>query len=330
MNSIAQVHLSNPMYALENGSKLFVTDGGLETTLVFHEGWELPDFAAFPLVDTPSGRMVLTKYYERYIQIAQRYQTGFVLESATWRASPRWGQKIGYSEDEVVAINKRAVSMLKELRDQYATADMPMVISGCIGPQDDGYRPSEQLSISQARAYHSVQAQALKDAGADMITAVTMTYPQEAIGIALAAADVGLPAVISFTVEVDGKLPVGMSLSGAVCWVDEVVQPQPLYYMVNCAHPDHFKNTMRTDMDWTSRIGGVRANASRMSHAELDEAEELDDGNPAEFGGLYADLAGVLPNLRVLGGCCGTDHRHVEAAASSCAAGGWVRQAGTV
>ncbi len=334
MNSIAnfpnsQVNPKDRLHSLQQAERVFVTDGGLETTLVFHEGWELPEFAAFPLLDTPSGRLVLTKYYERYIQIAQRHKSGFILESATWRASPNWGQKIGYSNAELINMNKRAVDMLADLRLQFETEDMPMLISGCIGPADDGYQPAEQMSISAARAYHQLQARAFKEAGADMISAVTMTYPQEAIGIAMAAADVGLPCVISFTVELDGHLPIGMSLPGAICWVDEAVDIPPLYYMINCAHPDHFSHAVESKLAWTHRIGGVRANASRLSHAELDESEVLDDGNPAEFGDLYAQLIDALPNLRVIGGCCGTDHRHVEAAAHACAAGGWLRQSGT-
>ena len=295
-----------------------LTDGGLETTLVFHENWELPEFAAFPLLDSSSGRETLRRYYERYIGIALASKVGFVLESPTWRASQRWGSRVGYIPDEIADINRRAIRMLQELRDEFANAATPMAISGCIGPQDDGYSPSERLSEAAAFAYHTHQAQALAAAGADMITAVTMTYVEEAIGITRCAQAQGIPVVISFTVETDGRLPVGTPLGEAIEAVDAATDHGPAYYMINCAHPTHFATTLREGGDWVRRIGGLRANASRMSHEELDAAETLDDGDPKEFGCQHDELRTLLPNLKVLGGCCGTDHRHVEAMAASC------------
>lgn len=295
---------------------LYLTDGGIETTLIFKDGFDLPEFAAFPLLDTAYGRERLTAYYERYIDIARAAKTGFILETPTWRASRRWARLLGYDDVDVCRFNAEAVVMMQRLRSRHAADERPMLVSGCIGSQDDGYQPQQRLSPADAEAYHRQQVQTFQRAGVDMITAITMTYPDEAIGIANAAATAGIPVVISFTVETDGRLPIGLPLKAAIERVDDEARVAPVYYMINCAHPEHFK--LSAGEPWLKRIGGVRANASRMSHAELDESETLDEGNPEEFGQQHRALRDMLPNLRVIGGCCGTDHRHVAAVAAAC------------
>jgi S-methylmethionine-dependent homocysteine/selenocysteine methylase len=290
---------------------LFLTDGGIETTLIFHRGLELPAFAAFDLLKNEQGTSELRAYYEPYLDLAREHGTGFVLESPTWRASPRWATELGYSPAELDRLNRKAIALMEELRDGYDGA-APVVISGCIGPHDDGYDPAELLSASAAREYHSTQIATFAETAADMVTAITMTYADEAIGIASAARDHGLPAVISFTVETDGRLPSGQELGEAIAHVDEETGEGPAYYMINCAHPTHFEHVLGEE-PWALRIRGVRANASTKSHAELDEAEELDEGDPEDLGARHAQLRAKLPQLNVLGGCCGTDQRHVGA-----------------
>ena len=299
--------------------KLFLTDGGIETTLIFHEGFELPHFAAFDLLREKKGRTALENYFGRYATIARDMGVGFVLESATWRASPDWAGKLGYSTDALDTVNREAVEMLFDLRQEFETDATPCVISGCIGPRGDGYNPSEIMSADEAERYHAEQIGTFARAGADMVTAITMTYPEEAIGITRAAQAAGLPAAISFTVETDGRLPTGQSLGEAIVQVDRDTKNGPAYYMINCAHPTHFDEAVTKGGDWLARIHGLRASASTKSHAELDEAEELDDGNPVELGGDYRKLKQILPNLTVLGGCCGTDHRHIAAIGRACA-----------
>ncbi len=294
------------------GERLFIADGGLETTFVFQKDVDLPLFAAFHLLNSQSGINSLKDYYKSYIGIARHNKFGLVLDTPTWRASKGWGKLLGYSADDIHSYNKTSIAILRELRNQYLSDDSPMIINGAVGPQDDGYNPSQTLSSDAAKQYHSHQIQTLAEFGADMITAVTMTYADEAIGIARAARAVGIPVAISFTVETDGKLPDGMSLRDAISVVDVATEATPVYYMINCAHPSHFEHVLDRDADWMDRIVGVRANASCKSHAELDEATELDDGNPVEFGQDYARLNRVFKNLRVLGGCCGTDHRHID------------------
>jgi S-methylmethionine-dependent homocysteine/selenocysteine methylase len=290
---------------------LFLTDGGIETSLIFHQGLDLPEFAAFVLLDNEEGLDELRRYYEPYVSLARESGTGLVLETPTWRASPGWAARLDVSPEKLDWLNRRAVALMEELRR--SAGDNPVVISGCVGPEGDGYRPAKLLSADAARAYHATQIGTFADTAADMVTAITMTYADEATGVAQAASDAGLPSVISFTLETDGRLPNGQGLGEAIEAVDEATSGAPAYYMINCAHPTHFDDVLGTDEPWRDRILGLRANASMMSHDELDEAEELDDGDPADLGARYAALRPRLPSLNVLGGCCGTDHRHVAA-----------------
>ena len=292
---------------------LFLTDGGIETTLIFHEGRDLPEFAAFDLLKDRDGTEALRRYYEPYAELARARETAFVLESPTWRASPHWGELLGYSLEELDALNRRGVELMEDIRNRYGTDEAPMVISGCVGPRADAYRPEVTLSADAAQEYHATQIGTFGDTAADMVTALTLTYAEEAVGITHAATAAGLPAAISFTVETDGRLPSGQELPDAIRQVDEETDGATAYYMVNCAHPSHFASVLDTGESWEQRIRGLRANASTLSHAELDAAEELDAGDPAELAARYAELASALPWLNVIGGCCGTDHRHVTA-----------------
>ena len=301
---------------------MFLTDGGLETVLVFEEGLDLRAFASFPLLADEEGTRILRRYYEPYGALARERGLGFVLESPTWRASPRWAGELGYGDRELDALNRKAIALLEEIRAAWGTDVAPVVISGCIGPQDDAYSPSTRLSADAAQEYHATQITTFADTAADMVSAITMTYPDEAIGITRAAADVGLPVAISFTVETDGRLPVRQALGEAIQQVDEATGSAPAYYLINCAHPTHFDDVLAGEEPWLQRIHGLRANASTRSHAELDEATELDDGDPADLGARYASLRARHPQLNVLGGCCGTDHRHVQAIRDACLAVG--------
>ena len=291
---------------------LLLTDGGLETTLVFHQGIDLPAFAAFALLEDEEGTATLRSYYERYLQLAAERGLGFVLESPTWRANPRWAAEIGYSDEQLESMNRRAIDLMVELRDRFEREGAPIVISGCVGPHDDGYDPSERLEPEAAAAFHSAQIGTFAETEADLVTAVTMTYVEEAIGVIEAARAVGMPAAISFTVETDGRLPSGEPLGAAIERTDSETDRFAAYFMINCAPPTHFEAAVG-DGDWRQRVLGLRANASTMSHEELDNSEELDDGDPDDLSRRYVRLREQLPELQVLGGCCGTDDRHVRA-----------------
>lgn len=298
--------------------EIFLTDGGIETTLIYHEGLELPDFAAFVLLDDADGRAALQRYYEPYVAIAREAAVGVVLETATWRASRDWGERLGYSREALAAANRAAVDLLVDVRD--ANADRPVVVSGCLGPRGDGYQAGSLLSPAEAEDYHAEQIATFAETDADLVTAITMTHVGEAVGIARAAQAHRLPSVISFTVETDGRLPSGETLGAAIDAVDAETGGAPAYYMVNCAHPTHLDATLLNGESWTARVRGLRANASTASHAELDAAEDLDIGDIEDLGARYARLRDALPRLTVLGGCCGTDARHIDAIRRACLA----------
>ncbi len=298
--------------------ELFLTDGGIETNLLFNEGLDLPYFAAFHLLNNPNAQGAFLRWFHTHCQIAQTYEVGFILEALTWRASMDWATKLGYSKADLIEILHKSIEMLLPFRDQYENEKSKIVISGCIGPRGDGYAPDKLMSVSEAEDYHSLQIETFSKTDADMVTALTFNYAEEAIGLALAAKAFDMPTVISFTVETDGKLPTGQTLKRAIEQVENETDQTPAYYKINCAHPTHFTDVVSTGEPWTQKIRSLRANASSCSHAELDEAEELDDGNPEELGAQYRELRKILPNLNVLGGCCGTDHRHIKAICEAC------------
>ncbi len=300
-----------PLPQLAGG--LFLSDGGLETTLVFLDGIELPHFAAFVLLDDELGRERLKQYYVPYLEIcAEIPGAGFVLETPTWRANPDWANLLGVDTTRLREVNVEAAQLMQSMRNRWAQRlSGPIVVSGIIGPRGDGYVATAPGSVEDAATYHALQAEALEKGGVDMLSAVTMTTSAEALGVALAAQRVGLPVSISFTVETDGRLPNGEHLGDAIERVD--ASATPAYFSINCAHPSHFAQTLEVAGPWANRIRGVRANASTKSHAELDDSTELDIGDPSDLAQRYRGLRGALPNLNVLGGCCGTDWRHLRA-----------------
>ena len=305
-------------HALPQLDRLFVTDAGLETDMIFNRGVDLPFFASVTMLRSEEGRETLRDYFRSFIELAKWLSVGCLLESASWRASPDWAEKLGIEQDELDALNAASVQLLRELRDEYRASGSPILVSGCIGPRGDGYDPGRLMSPAEAESYHLRQAAALASAEPDLISAITMTNADEAIGIARAAEQLQLPAVISFTVETDGRLPTGQPLEQAIAAVDCATGGYPAYYMINCAHPTHFLSVLESGGEWTKRLGGIRANASRCSHAELDAMTELDAGDPGELARLYRDIRERLPQIRVIGGCCGTDIRHVTAMAEAC------------
>lgn len=300
------------------GSDLFMTDGGLETTLIFHDGLDLPHFAAFDLLKDAAGSETLRRYYVRYAEIARARRLGIVLEAPTWRANPDWGAKLGYDAPALAEVDRKAIGLMREIREQYETPDTKIVISGNLGPRGDGYRAEARMSAREARDYHAPQIRTFAQTEADMVAAFTLNYVEEAVGIVLAAREAEMPVAISFTLETDGRLPSGDTLAEAIRRTDAETDGHAAYYMINCAHPTHFEAMLREGGDWRARIRGLRANASKRSHAELDESADLDIGDPHALGLAYDALRDLLPALSVVGGCCGTDHRHIEAICDAC------------
>jgi homocysteine S-methyltransferase len=295
-----------------------LTDSGLETWLIFHRGADLPDFASYPLLDSPEGRELLAEYFRAHLEVAASAGAGLVLETPTWRANADWGARQGHDAAHLDRINRDAVAFVRELAGEFP--DVEVVVSGNLGPKGDGYNPDELLSPDDAERYHRPQIDSFVAAGADRVTILTATHAGEAIGVVRAAQAAGAPVVVAFTVETDGRLPSGQDLHEAIAEVDAATDHGALHFGINCAHPDHFTDALGSAAGASAleRIGLLRANASRASHAELDEAEELDAGDPEELAGQYAELRAAHPNLQVLGGCCGTDVRHVAEIARAC------------
>ena len=297
-------------------AKAMLTDSGLETWLVFHRGIELPCFASFPLLDDPAGRDALTDYFRDHLRVAKEAGVGIVLETPTWRANTDWGAKLGYDVEALDRVNRESVHFLRGLAAEFDGVDV--IVSGTLGPRGDAYRPEELLTPEVAEAYHRAQIDSLVAAGADRVTFFTATHIGEAIGVVRVATAAGIPVIVSFTVETDGRIPSGMSLAEAIEVVDTATDSAAMQFGINCAHPDHFAATLQSDSPAINRVQMIRANASRASHAELDEADVLDDGDPEELGAQFARLLADHPQLSGLGGCCGTDVRHIEAIARAC------------
>jgi S-methylmethionine-dependent homocysteine/selenocysteine methylase len=295
---------------------LFLTDAGLETDLIFNHGIEIREFAAHTLLPDPLGREALANYLRGFLSLANEHDAGFVLDSQTWKAHSHWAEDLAETEQELRQANEDAIVFIAKLRDEFSGNSKPIVLNGNIGPRGDAYAPETRLAAREAEKYHANQIGWLAETEIDMVTALTFTQSDEAIGVVRAAQSAGLPVVVSFTVETDGSLPTGQPLNEAIDAVDDATEAAAAYYMVNCAHPDHFFDVLN-DSAWAHRIRGLRCNASRLSHAELDECEVLDDGDPVELANQYRAIATTMPWLNVFGGCCGSDLRHVAKIATA-------------
>lgn len=290
--------------------EFFLTDAGLETDLIFNQGIEIREFAAHTLLPDPDTREALKNYFRGFLDLARDTESGFILDSVTWKAHNHWARDLGATEQELRAVNEDSINVIAGLRDEYAMNVKPIVLNAVIGPQGDAYAPEAAVAARQSEEYHARQIGWLAETEVDMVTALTFTQADEAVGIVRAATAAGLPVVMSFTVETDGRLPTGQSLDEAIIQVDEATDSAAAYFMVNCAHPDHFSDILADD-GWARRIRGIRCNASRKSHAELDQSDTLDDGDPHELGDQYAEIRKIMPWLNVFGSCCGSDLRHV-------------------
>lgn len=290
--------------------ELFLTDAGVETDLMFNHGIEIQDFAAHTLLADPAGRAALTSYFRGFLALARALDAGFILDSQTWKAHPHWASLLGTGEQELRKANRDSIEFISGLKEEFAGNRRPIVLNGIVGPCGDAYLRGRLIGVDEAEDYHATQLAWLAETDVDMVTAVTFNQAGEAAGLVRAARRAGLPVVVSFTVETDGRLPTGQSIREAIQMVDEATSSAAAYFMLNCAHPDHFSGVLENG-PWARRIRGLRCNASRKSHRELDQSELLDAGDPAELAAQYGAILQRLPWLNVFGGCCGTDLRHV-------------------
>ncbi|MCP4201259.1 MAG: homocysteine S-methyltransferase [bacterium] len=288
----------------------FLTDGGIDTDLIFNHGIEIREFATHTLLSDAAGRWAIADYFRPYLALADEVGAGFILNGQTWKAHTWWAADLDSNGEELRWANEDSIAFVAQLRDEFAANEQPIVLNGIIGPRGDSYSPATEITAHQAEEYHAQQIGWLVATEVDMVTAATFGRAEEAVGIVRAAGAAELPIVVSFTVDTNGALPSGRPLAEAIQKVDEATSRAAAYFMVNCAHPDHFFHLLG-DSAWARRIRGIRCNASRLGHTELDRRETLDDGDPVELATRYAELRERMPWLVVFGGCCGTDLRHV-------------------
>lgn len=298
------------------GDEVFLTDSGIETDLIYNHGLDLPDFAPFPLLESDEGRTTLLDYFRAHLDVASERGMGVVFETPTWRASPDWGERLGYDLERLAELNRDAVDLLRCIRDE-SRSSLPFVISGNVGPRADGYDDEALMTAAEAAEYHAWQVGVLAASGVDIVSALTVDYVAEGVGIADAAAGSQVPSVISFTTDVEGRLPDGTTVAHAIERIDSGSLAAPAYYMLNCTHPQHILQMLQDDAPWRRRIRGLRANASPLGLVEPDEGQPLDPGDIGEFGELMRQVHLVAPTITILGGCCGTDARHVRAIADA-------------
>ncbi|WP_299367754.1 homocysteine S-methyltransferase family protein [uncultured Tateyamaria sp.] len=290
-------HLSSERYLLWEGNG---------TDLIFNRGVDMPGFASFPLLANPDTRAVLAQQLTEFLRLAQDLGRPCIVGTHTWQANPARAGRLGYSRAALDDINREAALFLRET--VAASGNNRVLCSGLVGPRDDPYADAIPMGVEEARVYHTPQIAQFQGAGLDFIGAFTLNKPKEAAGLAVAAREAGLPVVLSLVVETDGRLANGQTLDDAIAEIDRLSDTAPAYFMVNCAHPSH----IAPGLTGNPRLRGLIVNASRCSHAELDEATELDAGDPAELGREMAALLADNPHVRVFGGCCGTDLRHIN------------------
>lgn len=291
-------------------SQISIADGGIETALMDRLGQDLPEFAAFVLLDTEAERQALRDYFTPFIELADLAGAPLVLDTPTWRANSDWMRLVGYSDSDVERVNRDAVVFLRELIAA-ASRSGRVTVNGCVGPRFDDYVAHERMSPDEAQSYHAPQVEALARAGADRVTSVTTIDDAEAIGVVRAAVDARVPVAVSFTVGADGLLPSGSTVFAAITAVDEATDEAPLGFLINCAHPGEVELALRQGSDESSdesakdRIIGFRLNAARHGDDGPGDAPEL-------FArGLYS-LRELAPNAEIFGGCCGTDVPHIS------------------
>jgi S-methylmethionine-dependent homocysteine/selenocysteine methylase len=284
----------------------FLVFGGTGTDLLFNRGVELPGFASFPLNEDPVAQTVLVDQMRDLINVAKAAGLGCIIDTATWMANRDRAAPLGYDPGRLAALNRQAVTLMRDLRDEAEAGDI--LLGLCLGPSRDPYEKLEPMGVEAARDYHRIQIDLIKDMGVDLVNAYTFNQVEEAAGAILAAGDSGLPVALSLVIETDGCLDNGQPVDEAIAQIDALSGQQARYFMINCAHPDHIVPALTGN----PRLKGIVVNASRCSHAELNDATDLDDGDPDELGSQVADLVRRYPSLSVLGGCCGTDMRHLK------------------
>lgn len=300
----------------QRDGKLYLTEGGIETEMMYKWGFDLPHFAMFPLLDNPEAMAAMRGMYRRYLDVAAKHGMCALMGGLDYRASPDWGALLGYSPESLAQANHRSIAFLRELAREYATDIPEILVQGFIGPRGDAYQLNRTITETEAEDYHSVQLATLKEADVDLAWAFTLNNVAEAIGIARAAARIEVPLAISFTLDDNSKLKSGPSLAEAIESVDAATGGSAVFFSINCSHPFEFEPGLESG-DWIGRVRGLRPNASRMEKVALCKLGHLEEGDPVELGQLMGDLARRYPHMDIWGGCCGTGDVHLDEIAAN-------------
>ena len=291
--------------------RFYLSEGGTETELMYKYGFELPHFATFPLLENPDAVSRMREMFRSYLEVAAKYKICALMGGLDYRASPDWGELLGYSPGGLAEANIQSIEFLREIADEYASEIPVILIQGLIGPRGDAYERNETITENEAEDYHSVQLETLKKAGVDLALALTFNNIPESIGVARAAAKIGVPLGISLTLDSTSKLSSGQSLVEAITTIDKETDQSPEFYSINCSHPVEYEPAIEPG-EWINRVRGVRPNASKMDKIALCKIGHLEEGDPVELGELCGDLARRYPHMDVWGGCCGTWNSHLD------------------
>lgn len=295
--------------------ELFLTEGGTETEIMYKHGFELPEFAMFPLLENPIAVTAMRDMFRSQLDVAAEFAMSMLLTGIDYRASPDWGAKLGYSPHGLAQANIQSIEFLRELAGEYNGQIPRTLIGGTIGPRGDAYQLNRTITAAEAEDYHSVQLATLKQAAVDFACAATFNNIPEAVGVARAAKKIGVPLIVSLTVDSSSRLKSGPTVADAIQAIDfEAADAAPISYLLNCSHPVEFEPAL-TAGPWTSRLHGFRPNASKMEKLALCKLGHLEEGDPVELGRLMGGLARRYPHMNVWGGCCGTGDTHLRAIA---------------
>lgn len=292
--------------------RTFLTEGGTETEIMFRYGHDFPHFAMFELLKNERAMADLRDMYTQYLDVVA--ETGFaaLLSGLDYRASPDWGRLLGYSPQGLADVQVQCIDFLRDVAAPYAGQISEICYAGIIGPRGDAYGSGGTMTADEAQDYHSTQLTTLKGLDVDLAWAATFNNIPEAVGVARAAASIGVPVCIAFTLTSDHRLRSGPSLREAVETVDrETGDARPIGYGINCSHPLEYAPALEPG-DWFRRVRSIRPNAALMDKIALCKLNHLEEGDPVELGQQLGDLARDNPQIDMWGGCCGSWDKHLR------------------
>lgn len=289
----------------------YLTEGGFETEVLYKWGFELPQFAVFPLLEDATARQVMLDIYRRILDVARKHDVIPLLGSFDYRASADWGALLGYDQASLDDAVEYGITLLRDLVRAHAPELPEAYVAGYIGPRGDAYGRDDTITANEAEDYHTPQLLAQKRAKADLVWAMTFNSVPEAIGVVRAARAARMPLAVSFSLDSRSRLSTGPTVAAAIAEVDAATNGGPDFYTLNCSHPIEFEPAL-VPGDWTRRLRGIRPNAAKMDKIALCKLGHLEDGDPVELGQQMSGLLDRYPHFDIWGGCCGTDHRHAD------------------